>query len=223
MNTANLLSLSRLLLAPFILVFFSRKNLYGVIVIWALAALTDFLDGRMARKLGEISELGKILDPLADKMTLACSFIALMIWYELPDWLGVIYITKELLQLSGGLFFFKKKQKVIPSNYWGKASTFVFFVGLFVLLYRCATGRGHSLLRPRPFVDCFLYLLPECFKKNQEKPYKFLQSNFFLGRKMALCHFLFLWGYNKPMFFGEEEIRCWFHFFWSQFCRGSYG
>ncbi len=132
MNTANLLSLTRLLLAPFILVFFSRKNLYGVIVVWALAALTDFLDGRMARKLGEISELGKILDPLADKITLGCSFIALMIWYDLPDWLGVIYITKELLQLTGGLFFFRKKQKVIPSNYWGKASTFIFFVGLFV-------------------------------------------------------------------------------------------
>lgn len=132
MNTANLLSLSRLLMAPFILVFFSRKNLYGVIIVWALAALTDFLDGRMARKLGEISELGKILDPLADKMTLGCSFIALMIWYDLPRWLGVIYITKELLQLTGGMVFFKKRQKVIPSNYWGKASTFIFFVGLFL-------------------------------------------------------------------------------------------
>ena len=119
MNTANLLTLSRLLLAPFILVFFSRKNLYGVSGIWALAALTDFLDGRMARKLGEISELGKILDPLADKMTLGCSFISLMIWYELPNWLGVIYITKELLQLTGGLFFLKMKQKISPSNYWG--------------------------------------------------------------------------------------------------------
>lgn len=140
MNTANLLTLSRLLLAPFILVFFSRKNLYGVIGIWALAALTDFLDGRMARKLGEISELGKILDPLADKMTLGCSFISLMIWYELPNWLGVIYITKELLQLTGGLFFLKKKQKIIPSNYWGKASTFVFFVGLFVFCIAAELG-----------------------------------------------------------------------------------
>lgn len=140
MNTANLLSLSRLLLAPFILVFSSRKNLYGVIALWALAALTDFLDGRLARKRGEISELGKILDPLADKMTLGCSFIALMIWYDLPDWLGVIYITKELLQLTGGLVFLKTKQKVIPSNYWGKASTFVFFVGLFVFCFKAGLG-----------------------------------------------------------------------------------
>ncbi|HHT04678.1 MAG TPA: CDP-alcohol phosphatidyltransferase family protein [Hydrogenispora sp.] len=169
MNTANLLSLSRLLLAPFILVFFSRKNLYGVIVIWALAALTDFLDGRMARKLGEISELGKILDPLADKMTLACSFIALMIWYELPDWLGVIYITKELLQLSGGLFFFKKKQKVIPSNYWGKASTFVFFVGLFV--YCIAAQLGVVILSFGLVLSliAFYTYSRNALKKNQEK------------------------------------------------------
>lgn len=132
MNIANLLSLSRLLLAPLILVFFSRKNLFGVIVVWTLAALTDFLDGRMARKLGEISELGKILDPVADKMTLCFSFISLMIWYDLPLWLGAIYITKEIFQLIGGLFFLKTRQKVIPSNYWGKASTFIFFVGLFL-------------------------------------------------------------------------------------------
>lgn len=132
MNIANLLSLSRILLAPFILFFFSRKNLYGVLAVWALAALTDFLDGRMARKLGKISELGKILDPVADKMTLGFSFLALMIWSDLPLWLGVIYITKEILQLAGGLVFLKTKQKVIPSNYWGKASTFIFFVGLFL-------------------------------------------------------------------------------------------
>jgi len=132
MNLANLLSLTRLLLAPFIMVFFSRKNLIGVIAVWAVAALTDFLDGRVARKLGEISELGKILDPIADKMTLSFSFISLMIWYDLPLWLGVIYITKEIFQLAGGLVFLKRKQKVIPSNYWGKASTFIFFVGLFL-------------------------------------------------------------------------------------------
>ena len=135
MNTANLLSFSRLLLAPLIPLFFARKNLYGVLIIWFLAALTDFLDGRVARKLDEISELGKILDPVADKFTLACSFIPLMIWYELPLWLGLIYITKELFQLAGGLFFLKKKQKLIPSNYWGKASTFVFFIGLFLYCF----------------------------------------------------------------------------------------
>ena len=140
MNTANLLSLSRLLLAPLIPFFFARKNLYGVLLIWFLAALTDFLDGRMARKLGEISELGKILDPVADKMTLVCSFIPLMIWYDLPRWLGFIYITKESLQLAGGLFFLKKRQKLIPSNYWGKASTFIFFIGLFLYCFQPEMG-----------------------------------------------------------------------------------
>jgi cardiolipin synthase len=98
----------------------------------------------MARKRGEISELGKILDPVADKMTLCFSFLSLMIWYELPLWLGIIYITKEILQLSGGFIFFKKKQKLIPSNYWGKISTFLFFVGLF--LYCLNSGVGIVIL-----------------------------------------------------------------------------
>ncbi|MGI6221954.1 MAG: CDP-alcohol phosphatidyltransferase family protein, partial [Coriobacteriales bacterium] len=72
------------------------------------------------------------LDPIADKMTLVFSFLSLMIWYKLPRWFGVIYITKELLQLTGGLVLIKKKRKIIPSNYWGKTSTFLFFVGLFL-------------------------------------------------------------------------------------------
>lgn len=132
MTISNLLSLSRLILSPFIMLFFSRRNIYGVFTIWALAALTDFLDGQLARRRGEISDLGKILDPIADKMTLVFSFLSLMIWYNLPRWLGVIYITKELLQLSGGLVLIKKKRKIIPSNYWGKTSTVLFFVGLFL-------------------------------------------------------------------------------------------
>ncbi len=131
MNFANLLSLSRLLLSPFVMVFFARKNLTGVIILWILAAVTDFLDGWVARNYGEISELGKILDPVADKATLAFSFLSLMLWFELPPWLGWVYIIKELLQLTGGLIFLKLKQKVVPSNYWGKTSTFLFFVGFF--------------------------------------------------------------------------------------------
>ncbi len=132
MTISNLLSLSRLLLSPFIMVFFSRRNIYGVFALWALAALTDFLDGRLARRRGEISELGKILDPIADKMTLVFSFLSLMIWYKLPRWFGAIYITKELLQLTGGFVLIKRKRKIVPSNYWGKTSTFLFFVGLFL-------------------------------------------------------------------------------------------
>jgi cardiolipin synthase len=140
MNLANLLSLSRLVLSPFVMVFFARKNLYGVITLWVLAALTDFLDGWVARNYGEISELGKILDPLADKATLAFSFLSLMLWFELPLWLGWIYIIKELLQLTGGLIFLKLKQKVIPSNYWGKTSTFLFFVGFFLYCINTQAG-----------------------------------------------------------------------------------
>ena len=133
MNLANLLSLTRLLLAPFIMVFFSRKNLIGVIAVWAVAALTDFLDGRVARKLGEISELGQILDPIADKMTLSFSFISLMIWYDLPLWLGVIYITKEIFSWPG-FSFLKRKQKVIPSNYWEKPAPLFFLSASFFIV-----------------------------------------------------------------------------------------
>ncbi|NLW56903.1 MAG: hypothetical protein GX050_09900 [Firmicutes bacterium] len=144
MTISNLLSLSRLLLSPFIMVFFSQRNIYGVFTLWALAAITDFLDGQLARKRGEISDLGKILDPIADKMTLVFSFLSLMIWYKLPRWFGAIYITKELLQLTGGLILIRKKRKIIASNYWGKTSTFLFFVGLFLFSLDLEGSSIHS-------------------------------------------------------------------------------
>ena len=140
MTIANMLSLSRLLSSPFILVFFSRKNLQGVIGLWVFAALTDFLDGRMARKRNEISELGKILDPIADKMTLIFSFLSLTIWYALPLWLGLIYISKEILQIAGGIVFFKRDKKLLASNYWGKISTVLFFIGFFLYCFHASAG-----------------------------------------------------------------------------------
>ncbi len=162
MNTANLLSLSRLLLAPFILVFFSRKNLYGVIALWALAALTDFLDGRLARKRGEISELGKILDPLADKMTLGCSFIALMIRRRFTRlaWRNLYHQGAAAINGRPGLF--EDKAEGDSQQLLGESQHLRFLCWFVCFLFQSRAWRAHSLPRSRPFLDCLLYLLPEC-------------------------------------------------------------
>lgn len=135
MNIANCLSALRLFLSFFILWAFATASGEWVLLLWGTAAVTDILDGWAARKRGEITELGKILDPLADKLVTAFSLAGLVIWCGLPRWIGWVYLTKEVVQLGGGLFFLRQRKKVPASNLWGKTGTVLFFAGFFLYYF----------------------------------------------------------------------------------------
>ncbi len=147
MTVANLLSTLRLLLSPFILWAFAADRGEWVLFLWATAAATDILDGWAARKRGEITELGKILDPLADKLVTAFSLAGLIVWHGLPSWIGWVYLCKEGIQLGGGLLFLRRRKKVPASNIWGKTGTVLFFTGFF-LYYFFRPPWGALLLLP---------------------------------------------------------------------------
>jgi cardiolipin synthase len=97
----------------------------------AFVWLTDISDGFIARKFNMISETGKIIDPLADKIVVAV--IALLAYYKelLPLWFFILIIARDLVILIFGLFLKKKKGKVLMSNFPGKAA--VFSIGLILL------------------------------------------------------------------------------------------
>jgi Phosphatidylglycerophosphate synthase len=98
-----------------------------------LSGLTDALDGFIARKFNQITKLGLILDPLADKLTLAAVCFCLGLVRNIFLILFAVYFLKELTMLIGSLVFVRKKKlEVIPSNFLGKAATFVFYA--FMLL-----------------------------------------------------------------------------------------
>lgn len=137
---ANFITGLRLVLSPFLLYAFSSSRLSLVVIIWMIAAASDILDGWVARKYHEVTELGKILDPLADKLTIGISLIGLMVWYKLPVWLGLIYLVKEFIQILGGAFIFFKRLKIRASNYWGKIGTALFFAGFFLYLLKPEWG-----------------------------------------------------------------------------------
>lgn len=122
----------RFILAPLIYWQLSSKTTSGVM--WALfllllAGLSDVLDGWAARSRNEVSELGKLLDPLTDKLTIFTMLLALNQGWNLPVWLVILYVVKELIQLIAGAFLLRRFKQLIPANYWGKYSTFGFFVG----------------------------------------------------------------------------------------------
>src|SRR5690554_1022439 len=140
MTIANFFTMIRLLLSPVLLWAFFISSRTFVIMIWVLAALTDFLDGWAARKFNQVSVLGKVLDPIADKFTVGFSLLGLMIWGDLPFWLVIAYFGKELLQLFGGAYLLYKKDELQASNLWGKTGTVLFFTGFFFFFWLKSIG-----------------------------------------------------------------------------------
>ena len=128
---SNFISFVRILLAIPIFYYISNINdisgaRYILLSLYILAYLTDIADGYFARKFDQISELGKIIDPLADKI-LVILVVAYLYYYEiLPEFYFWIII------LSGGIFVSKKIGKVLPSNYLGKAT--VLSIGIFIII-----------------------------------------------------------------------------------------
>jgi len=121
---SNLLSLLRLALA--IPVWFLIGNMNSVSVRWmvfivcVIAASTDFLDGYYARKHNEVTELGKIIDPLADKFIIGAIILQLYLQRIVPDYYFFMIVGRDVLIFLGGIFVSKKLGKVLPSNMLGK-------------------------------------------------------------------------------------------------------
>lgn len=133
----NLLSLFRIILIPvFVIAFiFSKDDNIAVwsIVVLVLSGLTDLLDGFIARRFNQISDIGKVLDPIADKLTQVAVIACLSIRFHVLLILLVIYIVKELLMLAGGIITLKKN--IIPAARWyGKVSTFELYAAMLLFL-----------------------------------------------------------------------------------------
>lgn len=136
MTLASWITTVRLLLAP--LVYWQLTSATSTGVYWGLgllmlAGFTDILDGWVARSRNEVSELGKALDPVADKLIILTALIAL-IGRGLPLWLVGIYLVKEIIQVLGGAWLIRSCRRLIPANWWGKSGTVSFFAG-FILFF----------------------------------------------------------------------------------------
>lgn len=136
MTIPNAISFIRILLiTPFVAFFIERMYVAAAITV-GISGLSDLFDGMIARKFHQESELGKVLDPLADKLTLIAVGICLIFIepYVLP--LMIIMVTKDILMIIGGTIVIN--QGVIPpkSSWYGKVSTFMFYisVGMVVLM-----------------------------------------------------------------------------------------
>ncbi|MDZ7315219.1 MAG: CDP-diacylglycerol--glycerol-3-phosphate 3-phosphatidyltransferase [candidate division KSB1 bacterium] len=125
----NLFTVLRLVFLPFILFFLWQGTRQGdmLALIFMLAACcTDFLDGYLARRLNKKSDLGRMLDPLIDKISVDAAMLVLTAQKGLPFWYVTVVICRDLFLLLGGTVVISKKRLVIESNMLGKTTATVF-------------------------------------------------------------------------------------------------
>ena len=133
MNLPNKLTVLRVILIPFFVAFLLSELLFGAeitggcdkwvaLVIFALASLTDFFDGRIARKHNLITNFGKLMDPLADKLLVCAALVCLVALERVPAWIVIMIIAREFV-ISGVRQIAAESGRVIAASYWGKFKT----------------------------------------------------------------------------------------------------
>ena len=125
MGLPNLITLGRIFLIPLVMLFLLLRIPYGDLIaaaIFAVAALTDSLDGYFARTRKQITRLGVFLDPLADKLLIIAALVALVELNRVPAWIVMIIIARELA-VTGLRMMKSEEGLVIPASRWGKAKT----------------------------------------------------------------------------------------------------
>ncbi len=149
-NIPNILSCIRILLVGvFIFCFFNDypDNVIAAIIVFLVAGATDVVDGFLARKFNWITNIGKVLDPFADKLMQCTVLICMLIKELIPLWLVVPFILKELLMLSGGLFMIKRRSVVVVSNIYGKVTVVFFYAAVvFCIVARDFLSKNPAVL-----------------------------------------------------------------------------
>lgn len=186
---SNLLSIIRLGLTPFLFRSIIRESHLAVLIIGGLAILTDMLDGYFARRLNQRTNLGKILDPIADKAIISAVILALILSNSsFPLWAFVVVIIRDILIVIANIFLFHRTQIIGKSDVWGKCTTF--FLATALVLYALADNvlaGGGSIPSVVPFyllciglvfalisVSNYGWQLLRLLQQNREQPKKVL-------------------------------------------------
>ncbi|MBQ1931143.1 MAG: CDP-diacylglycerol--glycerol-3-phosphate 3-phosphatidyltransferase [Lachnospiraceae bacterium] len=126
MNLPNKLTLLRVIMIPFFVVFMLMDGMasarYIALALFVVASFTDFLDGNIARKRNLVTNFGKFMDPLADKLLVCSALICLIETGQLPAWYVIIIIAREFI-ISGFRLIASDNGIVIAASYWGKFKT----------------------------------------------------------------------------------------------------
>ena len=138
MNLPNKLTIIRILMVPVFVLFLltelgGRFNNLITLVLFVTASLTDLLDGYLARKNNLVTNFGKFMDPLADKLLVCSALICFVATKQLPAWMVIVIIAREFI-ISGFRLIASDEGVVIAASYWGKVKTTVQMIMIIALI-----------------------------------------------------------------------------------------
>ena len=140
MNLPNKLTILRVIMIPFFVAALlydggANQNMrYVAAALFIIASLTDMLDGKIARKYNLVTNFGKFMDPLADKLLVCSALICMIELRELPAWMVIIIISREF-SISGFRLVASDNGVVIAASYWGKFKTTFQMIGVVLLIF----------------------------------------------------------------------------------------
>ena len=167
MNLANKLTMIRIFLVPVFLVFITVKDIpYGSIiatVIFIIASLTDQLDGHIARSRNQITNFGKFMDPLADKLLVTAALVSLVELKLVAGWAVVVILAREFA-VSGLRTLAASDGIVIAASWWGKIKTVTQMIAILLLLLKVninTSVSAISFVSNNSFLNSFFTYVPE--------------------------------------------------------------
>lgn len=121
----NAISSARIALIPvFVVLIVDRDTTFSGLIMFGVVVASDWIDGAIARATGQVSELGKVLDPVADRLSIAAGLIALVVRGAFPLWAALLILVRDALVLVAGLFLLSARRTRIEVRYIGKVATF---------------------------------------------------------------------------------------------------
>lgn len=139
LNIPNLLTILRLGLIPvYSIVFFSDSpyNMQYALLVLGLAGLTDIVDGYLARRFQWVTELGSMLDPLADKLMMLAVLVSLVLDHRVSWWAAGFMVFRDVAMILASVFFVSRGKRTVPAMFWGKATTVLTYIALVALMFR---------------------------------------------------------------------------------------
>lgn len=150
----NILTVIRFLFIPAIVISLIYDNYLLALILFTVSSITDVLDGKIARKYNVITDFGKLMDPLADKLTQLSVLLTLSIKCVIPIWIVLVLILKESIMISGASFLYGKNL-VVSSKWYGKLTT--------VLIYIAVVSSCLIKIFDLPDFDIYIYILAIIF------------------------------------------------------------
>ncbi len=138
----NLMSVIRILLIPVFAVLYYKGYIWWSVLVLAISGVSDFLDGKIARKFNQVSALGKMLDPVADKLTIFALAIVLFLKFKSAEnasmqafaWVFLLFIAKDIIMILGAILLIALGSRPVAAEIYGKVATFVFYVVMVVII-----------------------------------------------------------------------------------------